>query len=134
MAKRRDGSQTVSLIPDKKKLGIDPIYLAFEDMRHIIGELLMRATTLLQTTSRSEVRSQSYGVPKSWESQPAQFQDSHLGVLGEKNHLDVGSMTNHRVYYKGEGCGVPPSPGCGEFNVSVLPMVCPSTKGAPTMH
>jgi hypothetical protein len=35
------------------------------------------------------------------------FWDSHLGVLGEKSHLDVGSVTNHRVYYKGEGGGFP---------------------------
>jgi hypothetical protein len=30
-----------------------------------------------------------------------------LGSLGTKNHLDVGSMDSHRVYYKGEGCGFP---------------------------
>jgi hypothetical protein len=35
------------------------------------------------------------------------FRDSHLGVLGEKNHLDVGSVANHRVYYEGEGGGFP---------------------------
>jgi hypothetical protein len=44
-------------------------------------------------------------VPKSWESHLAQFRDSHSGVLGEKSHLDVGSVTNHRIYYKGEGGG-----------------------------
>jgi len=30
-----------------------------------------------------------------------------LGVPGEKSHLDVGSTTSHRVYYKGEGGGFP---------------------------
>jgi hypothetical protein len=67
----------------------------------------MRATTLLSTTSQSEVCSQSYGASKSWESQPARFQDFHSGVPGEKSHLDVGSVANHRVYYKGEGGGFP---------------------------
>jgi len=47
MTKRRVGSQTASLTPDQKKSGIDPIYLASEDMRHTIGKLLTRATTLL---------------------------------------------------------------------------------------
>jgi hypothetical protein len=28
-------------------------------------------------------------------------------IPGEKNHLDVGSMASHRVYYKGEGGGFP---------------------------
>jgi hypothetical protein len=37
----------------------------------------------------------------------ARFQDSHSGVPGEKNHLDVGSMASHKVYYKGEGGGFP---------------------------
>jgi len=30
-----------------------------------------------------------------------------LGSLGTKSHLDVGSVANHRVYYKGEGVGFP---------------------------
>ncbi len=42
-----------------------------------------------------------------WKSQPTRFRDSHPGVPGEKNHLDVGSVTSHRVYYKGEGGGFP---------------------------
>ncbi len=33
------------------------------------------------------------------------FQDCHSRVPGEKSHLDVGSVANHRVYYKGEGGG-----------------------------
>jgi len=41
-----------------------------------------------------------------------------LGVSGEKSHLDVGSMANHRVYYKGEG---------GDFPQvrAVVSLVCP---------
>ncbi len=33
------------------------------------------------------------------ESSLAQLQNSHLRILGEKSHLDVGSVANHRVYY-----------------------------------
>jgi len=107
MAKRRARSQTASLTPNHKNSRIDPIYLAAEGVRHIVEKLLTRAITLLWTASRSEVCSQSYGVPKLWESHLAQFWDSHSGVSGEKNHLDVGSMASHRVYYKGEGGGFP---------------------------
>ncbi len=76
-------------------------------MRHTVGKLSTRATTLFQTAPRSEVCSQSYGVPKFWESRLARFRDSHAGVLGEKNHMDVGPVERSRVYYKGEGGGFP---------------------------
>jgi hypothetical protein len=107
MTKRRVGSQIASLTPDQKKLGINPIYLATEDVRHTVRKLLMRTTTLLQTASWSKVWSQNYGAPKSRRSQLARFRDSHSGVPGEKNHLDVGSVASHKVYYKGEGGGFP---------------------------
>jgi len=68
MAKRRAVSQIASLTSDQKKLGIDPIYLVAEGVRDTIEKFLMKATTLLETTSRSEVCSQSYGAPKLWES------------------------------------------------------------------
>jgi hypothetical protein len=86
---------------NQKKSIIDPIYLVAEDVQHIVGKLSTRATTLLQTTSRSKVCSQSYGAPKSRETPLSQFRDSHSGVPGEKNDLDVGFVANHRVYYKG---------------------------------
>ncbi len=56
------------------------------------------------------------------------------GSPGTKSHLDASPVESHRVYYKGEGGGFPPSPGRGESCVSVLPVVRPSTKGAPTIH
>jgi hypothetical protein len=107
MAKRRDRSQIISLIPDQKKSGIDPIYLAVDDMRHTVGKLSTRATTLLETAPRYEVYAQSYGAPKSQESRLAQFRDSHSGIPGKKSHLEVGLVKRCRVYYKGEGGGVP---------------------------
>ncbi len=118
MAKRRAGSQTANLTPNQKKSGIDPIYLFAGNVQHTVGKLSTRATTLLQTAPQSEVCSQSYGAPKSRESQLAGFRDSHLGVPGEKSHLDVGSVASHRVYYKGEGGGFPQVR-------AVVSLVCP---------
>ncbi len=107
MAKRRAGNQTANLTPDQKKSGIDPIYLASNNMRHIVRKLSTRAITLLQTAPRSELCLQSYEAPKSQESLLPQFWDSHSGVLREKSHLDVAFVANHIVYYKGEGGDFP---------------------------
>jgi len=96
MAKRKVGSQTASLTPDQKKSRIDPIYLAEDNVPHTVGKLLTRATTLLNIAPRFEVCSQSYGAPKSRESQLERFWDSHVGVPGEKSHLDVGPMERYR--------------------------------------
>jgi hypothetical protein len=48
MTERKAKSQIASLTSDQKKSGIDSIYLATNDVRHTIGKLLMKATTLLQ--------------------------------------------------------------------------------------
>jgi hypothetical protein len=125
MTKRRSGSRTPGslpvLTPDRQKSGIDPKYLAADNVLHTVGKLSTRATTLLQTTLRSEVCSQSYGASKSRESRRAGFRDSRAGVPrvpGEKIHLDVGPVESHRVYYKGEGGGFP------QVRV-VVSLVCP---------
>jgi hypothetical protein len=51
MGKRKAGSQTASLrekkTPDQKKSGIDPIYLAANNVRHIVGKVSTRSTTFL---------------------------------------------------------------------------------------
>ncbi len=104
------------------------------NVQHTVGNLLMRATTLLQTSSRSEACTRSYVLTKLWKSRLLEFQDSHLGVLGQISHLDVVPVERRRVYYKGEGGGFPPSLGRGESCVSGLPVARPSTKSAPTMH
>jgi hypothetical protein len=49
MPKRRAGNQIASLTLDQKKSGIDPIYLAADDVQHTVEKLLTRATTLLET-------------------------------------------------------------------------------------
>jgi hypothetical protein len=83
MAKKKAGSQIVSLTPDHKKSGIDLIYLAEGGIPHIVEKLSTRATILFQTALRSKVCSQSYGAPKSRESHLARFWDSHSGVPGK---------------------------------------------------
>jgi len=47
MAKRKVGSQIANLTPDQKKSGIDPIYLAADDVPQTVGKLSTRPTTLL---------------------------------------------------------------------------------------
>jgi hypothetical protein len=80
MGKRRAGTQIGSLTPDHKKSRIDPIPTCVGGVRHGVGKLSMRATSLVQSSSWSEVGARSYDGPKSWESKPEQFRDSTLGV------------------------------------------------------
>jgi hypothetical protein len=47
MAKRKAESQIGGLTLDHQKSGIDPIYLAADNVPHIVGKLSTRATTLL---------------------------------------------------------------------------------------
>jgi len=47
MAKKKAMSQTGSLIPDHKKLGIDPTFVRAGGVQYAVGKLLTRAATLL---------------------------------------------------------------------------------------
>jgi hypothetical protein len=58
------------------KVGIDLFPTSAAEVRHGVGKLSTRATTLIQTSSRSELGARSYGSPKSRESKPGQFRDS----------------------------------------------------------
>jgi hypothetical protein len=51
-----------------------------------------------------------------------------------KCHLDVGVVERHRLYYKGEGGGFPQVWAVVSIVSPSFPMVCLSTKSAPTMH
>jgi len=53
---------------------------------------------------------------------------------GKNSHLDVASAEWRRVYYKGGRWWLPPSSGRGESCVFVLPVTCPCTKCALTLH
>jgi hypothetical protein len=134
----KTGSQIANLTPDQKKSGIDLIYLVAGDVPHIVGKLLMRATTLLQTASRSEVWLQSYAASKSRKSWLAQFRDSHAGVRREsresrdKKAISMWAPWNGAeyiigskvvAYSRGPGCGVSCGPKC--------PWLVPTPKGVP---
>jgi hypothetical protein len=84
MVERRARSQIDNLTPDHKKSGINPIPVCVDGVRHTVGKILRRATSLLQNLSQSKVWAGSYELPKSRESKPGQFQDSSLGVSGIK--------------------------------------------------
>jgi hypothetical protein len=55
MVKRKAGNQIANLTPDQKKSGIDPIYLAIDNVPHTVEKLSTRATTLLHIALQSEV-------------------------------------------------------------------------------
>jgi hypothetical protein len=110
--KERPGVKLAIWLPTTKSH--DPIPLRSGDARHAVEKLLIRATTLLQTSFSSEVFSQSYGTPKSRESQPWQFRDSHLGVPRQKAPW---AATKYTIM--GEGGGFPQVQ-------AVVSLVCPS--------
>jgi len=57
-----------------------------------------------------------------------------LGSLETKNHLDMGLVEKHRVYYKGEGGGFPQVRAMVSLVNLSLPMARLSTKSAAIMH
>ncbi len=57
-----------------------------------------------------------------------------MGIPGQKGDLDVGLVERHKVYYKGEGGGFSQVWVVVNLVSLSLPMACPSTKNALTMH
>jgi hypothetical protein len=57
-----------------------------------------------------------------------------FGSPETKCHLDVGLVERHTIYYKVEGGGFPQVWAVVSFVSPSLPVVCPSTKSAPTIH
>jgi hypothetical protein len=53
---------------------------------------------------------------------------------GTKCHLDVGLVQRHKIYYKGEGGGFPQVRAVVNLVSLSLPVACPNTKSAQTMH
>jgi hypothetical protein len=134
MAKRKVKSQIGNLTPDHKTSEIDPISLRSGGVQYAIENISTRATTLLQTSSRSKVCTQSYSPAKSREFQPWQFRDFHFGSPETKSHLDVGLVERCRVYYMGEGGGFLQVRAVVSLVSSKSPMARLSIKGAPTMY
>jgi hypothetical protein len=74
MGKRRAGSQTGSLTPDHQKSGIDLFPMSDLGVRHGVENILTRATTLVQTSLRSDSAVGSYGGSKFQESRRDNFE------------------------------------------------------------
>jgi hypothetical protein len=77
---KKKGRETLN----HEKSRIDPTFVRVGGVQHIVGNFLMKATTLLQTLSQSKVWVRSYSPAKLQEPQPWQFQDFPLGVSGQK--------------------------------------------------
>ncbi len=110
MGKRRAGSQIGSLTPDHKKLGIDLFPTSELRVRYVVEKMTTRATSLVQTSLRSDFAVGSYELPKSRDSTRDSFgtiSGLQLGSPGKKSHLDVVPETWRREYYMGEGGGFP---------------------------
>jgi hypothetical protein len=110
MGKRRAGSQTGNLTPDHQKSGIDLFPTSELRVRYVFGKMTTRATSLVQTLSRSDFAIGSYELPKSQNSTRDSFgtiSGLQLGSPGKKSHLDVVAETWCREYYMGEGGGIP---------------------------
>jgi hypothetical protein len=58
----------------------------------------------------------------------------HLGVPGQKCHLDVGLVERHIISYKGEGGGFPQVWGVVSLVRPSLLVVHPNTKSVQIMH
>jgi len=133
MAERKVNSQIGNLTPDHYNSGIDLISLRANGVQHTIEKLLTRIATLLWTSSQSEVYAQSYGAPKLQESQLWQFQDSHLGVLGQNAIWMWASWRGTKYIITGRW-RVLSSPGHGESCETKFARGSSYSKSVPTMH
>jgi hypothetical protein len=73
MGKRRAGSQTGSLTPDHYKSGIDLFPMFDLIVRHGVGKISTRATTLVETSLQFNSAVMSYGSSKFRESRRDNF-------------------------------------------------------------
>jgi hypothetical protein len=123
-----DGSQIGNLTTDQAKLGINPIPTCDAGVRHGVEKLSRRATRLVQTSSRSEVRARSYDGPKSQESKLGQFRDFTLGVPGQRATWVWARWSNAGNTMWGEGGGFPRVRAVVSQVSPRSPVACPNTK------
>jgi hypothetical protein len=67
------------------KVGNWPTSMCAGGVQCTVGKISRRATSLLETSSQSEVRTKSYELAKSRESKSGQFWDFSLGVSGQNS-------------------------------------------------
>jgi hypothetical protein len=103
----------------------------------LLEKISPRATSLVQTSSRSDFAVGSYELPKSRDSTRDNFgtisglQPGSPESPGKKWHSGVGAVESHRVYYREYGGGILLSPGRGESSESKCPWLVPTPKGVP---
>ncbi|CAK9270649.1 unnamed protein product [Sphagnum jensenii] len=103
-------------------------------MRYAVEKISTRATTSVQTSSRSNSAVGSYGSSKFQKSHQDDFGTTsglHFGSPGNLCHLDVAPTGRRRVYYREYGGGILPSPGRGESCGPKCPWLVPTPKGVP---
>ncbi len=92
------------------KVGNRPLPDLRMRMRYVVGKILTRATSLVETSLRLELAVESYELLKSRDSTRDSFgtiSGLQLGSLGKKSCLDVVSAEWCREYYMGESGGFP---------------------------
>jgi hypothetical protein len=132
MGKRRARSQTA------KKSGINLFPTSELKVRYVVEKILTRATSLVQTSLRSDVAVESYELPKSRDSNRDSFgtiSGLQLGVPGkrarEKEPFGCSPRNvAHRILYGGRWW-LPPSPGRGVSCGTKCPWLVPTPKGVP---
>ncbi len=94
-------------------------------VQHDVEKLSRRATSLVQTSSRSEVEAKSYNCPN---------RDSLGTPLWESRDKKPFGYNFHgrtqKILYGGRW-GLPPNPGHGESSESKCPWLVPTPKGVP---
>jgi hypothetical protein len=134
MGKRRAG--TASLTPDHKKSEIDLFPTSELRVQYVVEKISTRATSLVQTLSRSDFAVGSYELPKSRDSNQDSFgtiSGLQLGSPGKKKPFGCSPRNvAQRILYGGK---VVASPEFGLWCVlwSKVPMACPNTQGCSRM-
>jgi hypothetical protein len=78
-------------------------------VRHGVGKLSKRVTSVVQTLSQSKVRARIYDVPKSRESKTGTVSGLHFGSPGKKCHSGASAAEWHREYYREDGGDTSPA-------------------------
>jgi len=129
-AKEGTGVKLTIWLPITKSREIDLFPTSDLSMRHGVGKILTRATTLVQNSSRSNSAFGSYGSSKfresRWDNFGTPFRESREFVPFGCSLYDQ----PQRILYGGRWW-LPPNPGRGESCVSKCPWQVPTPKGVP---
>ncbi len=85
------------------KVGNRPLPTSELRVRYVVGKISSRATSLIQTSSRSDFSVESYELSKSRDSTRDSFgtvSGLQPGSPGKKWHSGGGATESHKVYYR----------------------------------